>query len=135
MKIYQLTATELRSLLEEKKVSSEEIVEALLERIEAVDSRVRAFIRVDGRRAISAARVSDRRRKHGRAGILEGIPVAVKDNICTAGIKTTCGSKMLRNFIPAYDAHVIEKIKAAGGIVLGKTNLDEFLTSFGNSRL
>ena len=127
MEIYKLTATELKRLLDRGEISSQEIVKALLQRIEKLDSAVKAFISVCPETALADAKASDERRARGeKLGKLEGIPIAIKDNICTKGIKTTCGSKILATFVPPYDAHVIENLKREGCVILGKTNMDEF---------
>jgi aspartyl-tRNA(Asn)/glutamyl-tRNA(Gln) amidotransferase subunit A len=118
---------ELVHLLESRAISAEELVSQCLSRIEQIDDRVKAFVSVDADGALSAARAVDKARTAGTApSRLAGIPVAVKDNICTRGMRTTCSSKMLENFVPPYDAHVVERLKAAGMIVIGKTNMDEF---------
>lgn len=123
--IHLWTATELKSLLEKRELSCEEVIASLGERIARLDPRVRAFISLSDD-VLKTARASDRKRARGKAGQLEGIPIAVKDNICTRRMKTTCASKILEDFLPPYNAHAVEKIEAAGGIILGKTNLDEF---------
>jgi aspartyl-tRNA(Asn)/glutamyl-tRNA(Gln) amidotransferase subunit A len=107
--------------------SVEEYVLSLLERIRERDRTINSFITVCEASAIEAAKALDRKRGRGeKLGPLFGIPVAVKDNICTIGIRTTCGSRMLENFVPPYDATVIKRIKEADAIVIGKTNMDEF---------
>ena len=127
MKIYRLTATELRVLLHQREISSEQIISSLFERITAVDGRLKAFICTCRDRAMEQARLSDNRRLRGQpTRLLEGLPIAVKDNICTRDLPTTCASRILQSFCPPYDAHVIEKIKHHGGIIIGKTNMDEF---------
>lgn len=118
---------ELIGLLESRAISSEELVGQYLDRIELVEPRLSAFITVDREGALKAAKTVDAARKNGQApSRLAGIPIAVKDNICTKGIATTCASRILENFIPPYDASVIEKLRAAGMIIIGKTNMDEF---------
>jgi aspartyl-tRNA(Asn)/glutamyl-tRNA(Gln) amidotransferase subunit A len=103
------------------------LAEAALARIRAVEDRVHAFITVDADGALAAAAEIDRRRGRGEAlGPLAGVPVAVKDNMCTRGLRTTAGSRILGEFVPAYDATVIERLRAAGAVIVGKTNLDEF---------
>ncbi|MFL6213754.1 MAG: Asp-tRNA(Asn)/Glu-tRNA(Gln) amidotransferase subunit GatA [Blastocatellia bacterium] len=124
----QLSAGELIARLQRGEISNAEIVRATLDRIEAVEPSIRAFITVRDRSdlLIEAEAVDQRRRRGESVGPLGGLPVAVKDNINTTSIRTTCASKILENYIPTYDATVIRKIKEADGIILGKTNLDEF---------
>jgi len=118
---------ELARLLESGEVSAEELAVEFLSRIDKVDGIVGAFVTVDREGTLSGARMADKARRAGEApSHLAGIPIAVKDNMCTRGIETTCSSKMLRGFVPPYDAHVVERVKAAGMLVIGKTNLDEF---------
>lgn len=113
--------------LSARQISSEELTRAYLREIEARDGALGAYLTLTAERAITAARASDARRARGDAlGILDGIPFAAKDNLCTEDIPTTCGSRMLSNYLPPYDATVIERLTLAGGILLGKTNLDEF---------
>jgi len=104
-----------------------ELTEAVFARIEKVEDKVRAFVTLTKEEAIKQARAADERIKN-KDGVtpLTGIPLAIKDNFCTRGILTTCSSKILANHLPAYDATVVHKIKAAGGVILGKTNMDEF---------
>ncbi len=124
---------ELAHLLESGEVTAEELVVEFLGRIDRVDGKINAFVTVDREGALSGARSADKARRAGEAqSRLAGIPVAVKDNMCTRGIETTCSSKMLRGFIPPYDAHVVERLKAAGMLVIGKTNLDEFAMGSSN---
>ncbi len=118
MELVQLTLLEAKRLLDSGEVSPRELVEAFLRRIEEVDPRVRAYITVceDAAGTVDAL----------PGGRLFGLPLAVKDNICTRGVKTTCASKILYNFVPPYDATVVERLKREGYVLLGKTNLDEF---------
>ncbi|MBO5416657.1 MAG: Asp-tRNA(Asn)/Glu-tRNA(Gln) amidotransferase subunit GatA [Clostridia bacterium] len=107
--------------------SAEELVRAYLARIEEKEASVDAFLYVDCERALDLARESDKRRADGVSrGRFDGIPIAVKDNICTRSMPTTCASKMLDGYIPPYDATVIERLRANGFIIIGKTNMDEF---------
>ncbi|MDI9635025.1 Asp-tRNA(Asn)/Glu-tRNA(Gln) amidotransferase subunit GatA [Kamptonema cortianum] len=122
----QLTATELASLLSSREVSAREIAEAHLDRIEKEDSHYGAYLHVSRDEALASADVAQKLFDEGRAQPLTGVPIAVKDNISTAGIPTTCASKILEGYVPPYDATVIENMKSAGMIILGKTNLDEF---------
>ncbi|HZT44203.1 MAG TPA: Asp-tRNA(Asn)/Glu-tRNA(Gln) amidotransferase subunit GatA [Chthonomonadaceae bacterium] len=121
------TVHEVRELLDQGELSARELVAATLERIEAVESRVRAFLMLLPEQALAEAETIDARRAKGEAlPPLAGIPIALKDNLCTEGVRTTCASKILHNFVPPYDATVVARLQAAGAIVIGKTNLDEF---------
>ena len=133
MELYALPAHELRRLLDKGEISSVEIVKSLLERIEAVDGRLGAYLAVRAEEAIAEAKEADRRIAAGdRSSPLLGIPVSVKDNLCTQGTATTCASKMLENFVPPYDATVVSRLKAAGAPILGKLNMDEFAMGSSN---
>ena len=103
------------------------VAEAYLARIGALDGKVGAYLTVVRDQALAAARESDQRWRAGSPrGPLDGAPVALKDVMCTSGVRTTCGSKMLENFVPPYDATTVERLRAAGVVILGKTNMDEF---------
>ncbi len=107
--------------------SSLELTRAYLDAIEERDGEIGAYLTVDAEGALQAARQSDARRANGEArGCLDGIPYALKDNFCTAGLRTTCASRMLEHFVPPYDATVVTRLRDAGAILLGKTNMDEF---------
>ena len=121
-----ITLSELRRLLDRKEISSEEATRAFLERIEKVDPKVRAYISVTEETALSQARRADRAISRGEARPLTGIPLGIKDVICTRGIRTTCGSRMLEDFRPPYNAAVMEKLEAQNAVMLGKLNMDEF---------
>jgi aspartyl-tRNA(Asn)/glutamyl-tRNA(Gln) amidotransferase subunit A len=126
MQLYQLTAHQLHEMLLRKEVTSREITESVLRRIEEVEGRVHAYITQTPDLALEQAEAADNRIRRGEAGSLTGVPVAIKDVICTRGIRTTCGSRILENFLPPYDATVTEKLKGAGAVFLGKANMDEF---------
>lgn len=124
--LHELTLTQAAGLLAEKKVSSVELTRASLERIASVEPRVRAFVTVDAEGALQAAQAADDKRARGDSVALLGLPLALKDNLSTKGLRTTCASKMLEPYVPPFDATVVAALRAAGAVVLGKTNLDEF---------
>lgn len=127
MALYDKTAHELHDLLAAKEITAVEILESVFQRICEVDSKVRAYITLTYDQAKSEAERVDRLIAKGKdVGILAGIPIAIKDNISTKGIKTTCASKILEDYIPPYDAFVVERVKQKQMIISGKTNLDEF---------
>jgi aspartyl-tRNA(Asn)/glutamyl-tRNA(Gln) amidotransferase subunit A len=127
MSLITRSATDLLSDLEARKLSSVELTKAYLDRIEKHDGAIKAFLLVDPGVALARAKEIDDRRAAGRPlGKLGGLPVAIKDVICTQGVKTTCASKILQNFVPPYDATVVKKLKAADAVLIGKTNMDEF---------
>ncbi len=126
-KLYELTAKKAGSLLRTGEVTSAELTQACLDRIDDVEDKVAAYITVTAEKAMQDAKKSDERRKKGETiGPLDGIPYAVKDNICTKGIATSCASRMLENFVPPYNATAFDRMEKAGGILLGKLNMDEF---------
>ena len=125
-KLYQLTIHELQSLLRDRNVSSVEITKSVLKRISEIEDKIHACVTISDDIAIKQAEAADRCLAEGDSNPLTGIPVLIKDVICTKGIRTTCSSKMLEHFIPPYDATVVEKLKAANAVILGKTNMDEF---------
>ncbi|WP_406107621.1 Asp-tRNA(Asn)/Glu-tRNA(Gln) amidotransferase subunit GatA [Micromonospora globbae] len=121
------TAAEIAALVAGGEASAVEVTQAHLDRIAAVDDRVHAFLHVDAEGALAAARAVDERRAAGEAlGPLAGVPVAVKDVLTTKGVPTTVGSKILEGWRPPYDATIVERLRAAGTVMLGKTNMDEF---------
>jgi aspartyl-tRNA(Asn)/glutamyl-tRNA(Gln) amidotransferase subunit A len=126
------TLKSLSTLLAEGKTSSVELCQDYLSRIQALNPGLNAFISVDADRTLAEARAADALRAGGQGGTLTGVPIAHKDIFCAEGWLTTCGSKMLSNFVSPYDAHVIEQCKAAGMPCLGKTNMDEFAMGSSN---
>ncbi|CAH1746590.1 Glutamyl-tRNA(Gln) amidotransferase subunit A [Thauera humireducens] len=123
---------ELRRALDARQISSVELATLFLDRIAALNPDLNAFITVDRDGALAAARAADERIAAGTAGALTGIPLAHKDVFCTEGVLTTCGSKMLSDFVSPYDAHVVSLLKAAGAVSLGKANMDEFAMGSSN---
>jgi aspartyl-tRNA(Asn)/glutamyl-tRNA(Gln) amidotransferase subunit A len=126
MNLHELSIHEAGRLLRAREVTSRELTEALLARIEAGDGDIGAYLTVTADAALAQAAQADATIAAGNAGPLTGIPLAIKDVICTRGVRTTCGSKILEHFVPEYDATVIGKLRAQGAVMLGKTNMDEF---------
>ncbi|HTP62410.1 MAG TPA: Asp-tRNA(Asn)/Glu-tRNA(Gln) amidotransferase subunit GatA [Burkholderiales bacterium] len=124
--------SDLSAALAAKKLSSVELTRLFLDRIRGLNGSLNAFITVDEEHSLAQARVADERRSKGDAGPLTGIPIAHKDIFCTRDLRTTCGSRMLAGFTSPYDAHVIERFAAAGAVMLGKTNMDEFAMGSSN---
>ncbi|MGD9181523.1 MAG: Asp-tRNA(Asn)/Glu-tRNA(Gln) amidotransferase subunit GatA [Desulfobacterales bacterium] len=132
MKLHELTIGEAHRLLKTKEISAVELTQAVLDRINTVEGKVDAFITISGKTAVEQAKEADQKIAGNSCEPLTGIPVAVKDVICTRGIRTTCASKILENFIPPYSATVIEKLRREGAVILGKTNMDEFAMGSSN---
>lgn len=127
MKLYNLTAHEIRDLMRKREVSCREVTESVLDRIAKVEPYVAAYITINDEAALSTADNVDKMIRNGESlSDLAGIPMALKDNICTDGILTTCGSKMLYNFVPPYNSTVTENLYSQKSILIGKTNMDEF---------
>lgn len=117
---------DLRSMLDKKEISAKELTNAYLDRISSVDDKLESFITVTAEAAEKAAEKAQERINKGEASALCGIPLAIKDNICTDGVKTTCASKMLEDFVPFYNATVMDKLENEGAVMLGKVSMDEF---------
>jgi aspartyl-tRNA(Asn)/glutamyl-tRNA(Gln) amidotransferase subunit A len=126
MDLYGLTIHEAHELLKERQISSVELTGAVFERIEKVEEKVSAYLTLARDRAMAEAEAADKLIGEGQWGPLTGIPLAIKDILCTEGIRTTCGSKILENFIPPYDSTVVKKLRTGNAVLVGKTNLDEF---------
>ncbi|HJW80965.1 MAG TPA: amidase, partial [Acidiferrobacterales bacterium] len=129
--MFDKSVAELSALLKAKRVSSVELTQGYLDRINKY-KELNAFISLGPARSLAQARAADERLARGQAGPLTGIPLAQKDIFCADGWLTTCGSKMLSNFVAPYDATVIERFNAAGAVCLGKTNMDEFAMGSSN---
>lgn len=127
MKLMDLSVTELADKIKSKEISVLEAVNEAFETIEAKDSEINSYVTIVKENAVKKAMEIQEKIDNGeKVGEFAGVPVAIKDNICTKDVLTTCGSKILSNFIPTYNATVIEKLEAAGAIIIGKTNMDEF---------
>lgn len=132
MALHTMTMAELTAGLENGEFTSVDVTQALLDRIATHDAKLNALITVTGDAALAAAAKADADRAAGNVGMLNGLPVIHKDILCTRGVKTSCGSKMLDNFISPYDATLVERMAAAGAVVLGKANMDEFAMGSSN---
>lgn len=126
MDLHRLTIHELAGMLKKGEIRSRDIVDSLFKRIDHTEGKIAAYMTLTRDLAYEQAEKADSVIKSGKAGHLTGIPIAIKDNICTKGIRTTCSSKILENLVPPYDATVITRLKDAGAVFMGKTNMDEF---------
>jgi len=126
VRLHELTIHGALELLRRRDISATELTQALLDRIVDVDNDIKAYLTLTPETALQEARKADELRAAGTDGALLGIPLAIKDNICLAGVPTTCGSRILESFVPPYDATVVTQLRHAGAVFLGKTNLDEF---------
>jgi aspartyl-tRNA(Asn)/glutamyl-tRNA(Gln) amidotransferase subunit A len=130
--MFDLTVKGLSDALAERKLSSVEATTLFLERIKAANPKYNCFVTLDEERSLAQAREADNARAAGRAQPLTGIPIAHKDIFCAKGWLSTCGSKMLSNFVAPYDAHIVERLNEAGAVTIGKTNMDEFAMGSSN---
>ncbi|MFO7983894.1 MAG: Asp-tRNA(Asn)/Glu-tRNA(Gln) amidotransferase subunit GatA [Desulfuromonadales bacterium] len=126
MELTELTIHEMQEKLDTGEITSVELTRACLDRIGATDEQVNAFITVCEDEALAAAEAADKRRAAGEVDPLTGIPLALKDIFCTEGIRTTCASKILDNFVPPYDGTVVGRLRDQGAVIVGKLNMDEF---------
>jgi len=124
LKLYELTIHEANQLLKEGEISSKDLILSIIERIKQVEGKIKAYVTLNEEEAIKNSEEIDKQKDFSNP--LSGIPVAVKDNICTYNLRTTCSSKILENFIPPYDATVVKKLKVCNAVIIGKTNMDEF---------
>jgi len=124
--LHHMTIEEAADAMSSGQLSSVELTESVLARVESVEDRYKAYITVDADGAMEQARRADEMRAGGRATAVTGVPVCIKDNIVTRGLRTTCASKLLEDFVPPFDATIIAKLRQAGAVIVGKTNLDEF---------
>ncbi|WP_323752466.1 Asp-tRNA(Asn)/Glu-tRNA(Gln) amidotransferase subunit GatA [Marinobacter sp.] len=130
--MHNKSVAELSKELESGKISSVELTQQLLDRLKNEDGKYNSFITISDEQALAEAKAADEMRAAGKATAWTGVPFAHKDIFCTNGVRTTCGSKMLENFVPPYDATVTANFKAAGAVCLGKTNMDEFAMGSSN---
>ncbi len=127
MRLFDKPAHVLHDMLVKKEITAVALTQDVLDRIDEVDGEVKAYLTVTREAALAQAAAVDAKISRGESiSFWEGIPGAIKDNICTKGVRTTCASKMLENFVPPYNATVMEKIEAANPVILGKANMDEF---------
>ena len=126
MELHTLTIRKLTDLLKRREITAAELLRKVLDRIDRVEKRVGAYISIDPGLAMQQAENADRLLQAGQGGPLCGIPLSIKDVLCTKGVRTTCGSRMLESFVPPYDATVVAKLKEAGAVLVGKVAMDEF---------
>jgi aspartyl-tRNA(Asn)/glutamyl-tRNA(Gln) amidotransferase subunit A len=126
LELYRLSISEAKELLDKRKITAKELLNSIYQRIESVDCKIKAFVTLSKEQAYEMADASQKQIDEGRSLPLHGIPVAIKDNMCTKGIRTTCSSKILADFIPPYESAVTSRLSENGYVLIGKTNLDEF---------
>lgn len=132
MELYDLSIGTLQGLLSRREVSAVEVTTSVFNRVDEVEDRVNAFITLAREQALAQAEAADRMLRDGEGGSLCGIPLSIKDVMCTKGLTTTCGSKILASFVPPYDATAVDKLKTAGAVVVGKASMDEFAMGSSN---
>ncbi|MGB5251460.1 MAG: amidase, partial [Sedimenticolaceae bacterium] len=130
--MHEQSIAQLSTRLGAGEVSSTELTRHMLQRIRAHDAALNCFITVTEEAALAQAKAADERIAAGQAGPLTGVPIAHKDIFCTRDVRTSCGSRMLENFVSPYDATVVSKLKQAGAVMLGKTNMDEYAMGSSN---
>ena len=126
MELHELSLRQAREKLDKKDISSVELTKAMLQRVEATEPALHAYITTTPEAALEQAQAADKIIAEGQAGPLTGIPAGIKDVICTEGVRSTCGSKILENFVPTYDAYLMRRLREGGLVMLGKHNMDEF---------
>ncbi|RWX50027.1 Amidase, partial [Candidatus Electrothrix marina] len=126
MDLYNLTLQQAKDKLVAREITSVALTESILHRIDQVEGKVKAYLSLHKDQAMAAAEEADKKLQAGQGGMLCGLPLSIKDVLCTATMPTTCGSKILEGFVPPYDATVIEKLKTADSVLLGKVSMDEF---------
>jgi aspartyl-tRNA(Asn)/glutamyl-tRNA(Gln) amidotransferase subunit A len=126
MKLYEITIQKAQKLLKQKKITAKDLTNAVINRINDIEPKVKAYITVADEMALAQAEIADKLISEGKTAPLTGIPIALKDLICTKGLRTTCGSIILEDFVPPYDATVVKKLVNNGAVIIGKVNMDEF---------
>lgn len=127
MELLDMTALQLAAAIKKGETTAVEAAEMVLARIEEQDKTYNCYVTVDAEGALAQAKVVQKRIEAGElTGTLAGVPVALKDNLCTEGLRTTCSSKILHHFVPTYTAEAVKNLQKAGAVILGKTNMDEF---------
>ncbi|MCD6390167.1 MAG: Asp-tRNA(Asn)/Glu-tRNA(Gln) amidotransferase subunit GatA, partial [Desulfobulbaceae bacterium] len=132
MKLYELTIHKLQEMLAGREISAVELTRSVLDRIEKTELKVNAYLTLEADKALEQAEAADKKLTEKQAGPLCGIPLAIKDVMCTRGTRTTAGSKILESFVPPYDATVIEKLRSQGAVLVGKVSMDEFAMGSAN---
>ncbi|MDY0382758.1 MAG: amidase, partial [Atribacterota bacterium] len=132
MPLNELSVVDYLNKMNNREISAEQVLKDIFNQIDRIDKTVKSYLYLNKEEALSEAKKIDQKIKNNDIPPLAGLPVAINDNICTGGMETTAASRILKGFIPPYDATVIKRIKDAGGIIIGKTNLDEFAMGISN---